>query len=214
VPGLKFINELKQVTYNYDIHKQNEMLGVKDNGDWKGKYDIEKVTFTGFIAQEVDASAKQIGYDFSGVDKSEKLLGLRYSEFVVPLVKAVQELDVKTKEIETLKNEIEAIKSVLSPEQKSKLSNIHTETGAALYQNNPNPFNEKTTISYTIPANSSNAVIKIYSLEGAEINSIAISTKGAGQSEIKAGTLAAGTYTYMLIVDGKTLDSKQMVLTK
>ncbi|MEO5570998.1 MAG: tail fiber domain-containing protein [Bacteroidia bacterium] len=215
VPGLKFINELKPVTYNYDIHKQNELLGVKDNGDWAGKYDIEKTTFTGFLAQEVDEAAKKIEYDFSGVDKSEKLLGLRYSEFVVPLVKAVQELDAKTKEIEILKNEIEAIKSVLSPEQKSKLSNIHvSETVAVLFQNNPNPFSEKTTISYTIPANSSNAVLKIYSLEGAELNSIAIATKGSGQSEIKAGTLAAGTYTYMLVVDGKTLDTKQMVLTK
>ena len=37
-----------------------------------------------------------MGYDFSGVDapKNDKdIYGLRYSEFVVPLVKAVQELN-------------------------------------------------------------------------------------------------------------------------
>ena len=50
---------------------------------------------TGFIAQEVEAAAKKLGFDFSGVDapKNENdYYGLRYAEFVVPLVKAVQEL--------------------------------------------------------------------------------------------------------------------------
>jgi len=35
-----------------------------------------------------------VGYEFSGVDKPEtegSVMGLRYSEFVVPLVKAMQE---------------------------------------------------------------------------------------------------------------------------
>ena len=57
----------------------------------------QKIVCTGFIAQDVEASAKKIGYDFDGVDaaKNDKdLYGLRYSEFVVPLVKAVQELSV------------------------------------------------------------------------------------------------------------------------
>ena len=52
------------------------------------------IRYTGFIAQEVDSAAKAVGYDFSGVDKvtdSDRMLGLRYAEFVVPLVKAVQE---------------------------------------------------------------------------------------------------------------------------
>jgi phage regulator Rha-like protein len=43
----------------------------------------------------VEAVAHKIGYDFSGVDapKNEKdYYGLRYAEFVVPLVKATQEM--------------------------------------------------------------------------------------------------------------------------
>ena len=50
---------------------------------------------TGFIAQEVEAAAQSVGFNFSGVDgpKNEHdYYGLRYAEFVVPLVKAVQEL--------------------------------------------------------------------------------------------------------------------------
>jgi hypothetical protein len=53
------------------------------------------ITYTGFIAQEVEKAANSIGFDFSGVDKSEEAAGapqgLRYASFVVPLVKAVQE---------------------------------------------------------------------------------------------------------------------------
>ena len=54
-------------------------------------------TTSGFIAQEVEAAAQNIGFQFSGVDipQSEHgCYGLRYGEFVVPLVKAVQEQQV------------------------------------------------------------------------------------------------------------------------
>ena len=54
----------------------------------------EKIIYSGFIAQEVEKAAREAGYDFSGVDKpkNEKdLYGLRYADFVVPLVKAIQE---------------------------------------------------------------------------------------------------------------------------
>jgi hypothetical protein len=46
---------------------------------------------------------QRLGFDFSGVEKpkNEKdLYGLRYAEFVVPLVKAVQELDEKCRKSE------------------------------------------------------------------------------------------------------------------
>ena len=54
----------------------------------------EQLVQSGFIAQEVEAAAKSLGYNFSGIDRprNEKdLYGLRYAEFVVPLVKAMQE---------------------------------------------------------------------------------------------------------------------------
>ena len=51
----------------------------------------EKIIFSGFVAQEVEKAAKEVNYDFSGVDKPGRengLYGLSYAEFVVPLVKA------------------------------------------------------------------------------------------------------------------------------
>ena len=99
VPGLKFLKLLHPVTYHYDIKKENQLIAGKDKrNDWPGKYNIEKIAFSGFIAQQVDAAAKNIGYDFSGVDKNGNIWGLRYSEFVPSIVKSVQEVDNKVDE--------------------------------------------------------------------------------------------------------------------
>ena len=71
VPGLAFINKLRPVTYNLNIHKQNEMMykGKEKQEEWASKYDIEKIRMTGFIAQEVEKAAQEISYNFSGVEK-------------------------------------------------------------------------------------------------------------------------------------------------
>ncbi len=98
VKGLEFIMKLKPVTYNLDVRGINAFLGMdSDTIKFKGKYDQEKIRYSGFIAQEVEKAANSVGYDFSGVDKPKNdkdYYGLRYSEFVVPLVKAVQEQQV------------------------------------------------------------------------------------------------------------------------
>jgi hypothetical protein len=111
VPGLDFINLLRPVTYNLNIHHQNAMLKKDQAGlDWKGKYDIEKIRMTGFLAQDVEAAAQNAHYDFSGVQVPEnpnELYSLRYSDFVVPLVKSVQEINQKLEqEVSSLKSEI------------------------------------------------------------------------------------------------------------
>ncbi|HPB24968.1 MAG TPA: tail fiber domain-containing protein [Bacteroidales bacterium] len=115
VPGLEFINLLRPVTYNYNISKENELLGVKNKDTWPGMNDIQQIQFSGFLAQEVNTAAEKVGYQFSGVDKSTKLMGLRYAEFVVPLVKAVQELSAENdnlrKTVEILSKKVEALEN-------------------------------------------------------------------------------------------------------
>ena len=88
----------------------------KSNADWDGKYDIEKQRVTGFIAQEVEQAARQCGYDFHGISKPRNqngLYSLNYAEFVVPLVKAVQEqqqqIDAQQKQIDDLKALVQSL---------------------------------------------------------------------------------------------------------
>ncbi len=100
IPGLAFIKQLRPVSYQLNREKIHAFTGVtarqnelqKQNPGLKcltgEKY--SQVT-TGFIAQEVEAAAQSVGFNFSGVDtpKNENdYYGLRYAEFVVPLVKA------------------------------------------------------------------------------------------------------------------------------
>jgi len=94
VQGLEFIAKLRPVTYNYSLDKIDNWQKAKPTTN---AYNTANTTtrFSGFLAQEVLKTSKETGYEFSGVDIPENdkaLYGIRYAEFVVPLVKAVQEL--------------------------------------------------------------------------------------------------------------------------
>ena len=117
VPGLAFIKQLKPVTYHYDIHGMNKYMDIKQadknmQQDEQAVADKERKLYTGFVAQDVEAAAKKLNYDFSGVyhpQNDKDLYGLRYADFVVPLVKAVQELskmnDSKDAKIDSLQQQ-------------------------------------------------------------------------------------------------------------
>lgn len=106
IPGLAFIMALQPVSYNYDLVKEMEILGVDESLNSESSNNVSKTLYTGFLAQDVDSVAQVIGYDFSGIDKSGSLWGLRYAEFVVPIVKAVQE---QQKIIENQQNTIDLL---------------------------------------------------------------------------------------------------------
>ena len=99
VPGLEFILKLSPVTYHLDVDGIIKALGKAGNDFNTNEQEaslqkIKTILFSGFIAQDVEKTAKEMGYDFNGVDAPKNpndFYGLRYAEFVVPLVQAVQE---------------------------------------------------------------------------------------------------------------------------
>lgn len=108
VPGLAFITKLKPVTYKVDHKKLNSFLKI----EYPKMYNINNTTIqTGFLAQDVATSASEINYSFSGVtipeNPNKDHYGIKYAEFVAPLVRAVQELNEK---IATLEKEIKQLK--------------------------------------------------------------------------------------------------------
>jgi len=120
VKGLEFINRLHPVTYFRSIKAMAQVTGDKEAEDYPEKYDIEKIKFSGFLAQEVEQAAKESGYDFNGITvpkKSNQLYSLSYEVFVVPLVKAVQEqqkiIEEQNKKIDMLLKELQKIKDKL-----------------------------------------------------------------------------------------------------
>jgi hypothetical protein len=90
IPGLSFVMNLRPVSYELDRSKISTHLGECANSEFK----MNSSRMSGFIAQEVEATATKIGYQFSGIDVpkgTNDMYALRYAEFTVPLVKAVQE---------------------------------------------------------------------------------------------------------------------------
>lgn len=106
VPGLAFINLLRPVTYQMDMEKEFAIRGDTIPAGLAAALAMKKdLRYSGFIAQEVEQVAQQLGYEFSGVEApadSSHLYGLRYAEFVVPLTKAVQELSEQVEQQERL----------------------------------------------------------------------------------------------------------------
>ncbi len=238
VPGLTFINKLQPITYNLNLDAADKIIQPPVHKDKDGKLiatsalDMsartakQQVIYTGFIAQDVETAAKSLNYDFSGVDapkNSKDLYGLRYAEFAVPLVKAVQELSAQNdslkqtnvslqsqiNELKTMMQQVLAVKSdVTIPVQNISL------TSASLQQNTPNPYNQSTAIHYSVPATFTSAQILITDNTGKTLKQIPVTTTGAGTVNINAGSLSAGIYSYSLIVDGAVIDTKKMILAK
>jgi hypothetical protein len=122
-------------------------------------------------------------------------------------------IDAQQKQINELQKQIDGLKAIvlhsnLQPELNIKI------TGASLVQNIPNPFNHTTTINYTLPEKYSSAKIIITDKSGKTLKEVNVSGSGKGSLNINASTFSSGAYQYSLIVDGKLIDTKQMVLQK
>ncbi|MAX70723.1 MAG: hypothetical protein CMC76_06415 [Flavobacteriaceae bacterium] len=126
IVGLEFIKKLRPVSYNYDM---DAIARFENTPDSLRIREAEKLKTqeiqTGFIAQEVEQAAQAVGFDFHGVVKPYDENGtyaLRYAEFVVPLVKAMQEqqevIETQNQELKSLREEIEAIKTLLKENYK------------------------------------------------------------------------------------------------
>jgi trimeric autotransporter adhesin len=118
VPGLAFINRLEPVTYTLDLSgiesrlEANQRSIKRVNGrlspdpiENPAMQENSRIVHTGFIAQDVEKAAQSLNYAFSGVDKpkddQQSFYGLRYSDFVAPLVKALQELSTQNDSLKT-----------------------------------------------------------------------------------------------------------------
>ena len=255
VPGLAFINQLQPVMYNFDLNAIDELQKSDDPKinafrdsvlmarspeekeiETKARVNKEKIVYSGFIAQDVEVAARSVGYDFSGVDAPENgkgVYGLRYAEFVVPLVKAVQELSEQNERLmEAMKEQqgiIDELKQNIERlEENTLVINLRSDTGentvtdlsdtaieqCKLYQNAPNPFSVNTEIKYFLTTGIANAKLYIYDMQGKQIKSLPIIQRGEGLIQIQGSELSAGMYIYTLIADNKVVDTKRMILTE
>ena len=127
--GIDFINKLKPVSYKWKdipaiLYGEDDLEGGSKQGDIKVQEQIHKRTHYGLIAQDVKTTLDELGIDtvdFAGygdgkakLDADGNKIGedgdcaLRYTEFISPLIKAIQELSAKNDALEARVTALEA----------------------------------------------------------------------------------------------------------
>jgi hypothetical protein len=213
--------ELNGITPQSNVGEIREIAPQFSAEEIMAKGEAAKIVHSGFVAQEVEKAAKELDYEFSGVDRPKNggdFYGLRYAEFVVPLVKAVQELDAKDQKLEEankkLKEEIALLRQMVI-ELKNGTTNANLSGSSSfIEQNVPNPFRNNTTIRYHIPTSCASAKLTFINVKGQIIKVIPITNRGIGQINLNSNSLPVGEYNYSLSVDGKQVDTKKLVVAR
>ena len=216
--ALMTISELKGVKYYYD-QEANPNKNFTDRLQY------------GVIAQDIENVLPELVYT-----NNQGYKAVNYTGFIPFLIEAVKEQQTvidqqnekiealeagnnSNNELEDLRNELEALKELIAETNNGiTLNSIDiwlNEEGKTIYlgQNQPNPFNERTSISYYIPNSVNNARIEIYNMHG-ELMKSELIERGQGMINIYGENLSQGMYTYSLIADGELIETKKMLIAK
>ena len=134
-------------------------------------------------------------------------LGINYIELVPILIRSIQELK---QELDDVKGGSE-YKTRSVGEESADLSTA--TTGNVLYQNTPNPFKEQTTIRFRLADDATNAAICIFDMSGKMLKKLPVSS-GMTRVTINGWELGEGLYLYSLVVNGREIDTRRMILSK
>ena len=124
------------------------------------------------------------------------------------LVKSINEL---SEELEELKGHY-SNKARAQAETTSIEDNISAVDMVRMDQNKPNPFSESTVIGLNIPEKTQKANIFIYDLSGKQIQNVMVTERGETNITVYAKDLNAGMYIYTLVVDGKVVVTRRMMM--
>ena len=130
---------------------------------------------------------------------------INYMEMIPLLVQCINELST---EVEALKEEYE---KPMSRSTTSVSSNI--KDNCVLLQNTPNPFTERTEIRFSLPDDARDAYIYIFDMTGKMLRQIPVDSSMQSVA-INGYELSAGIYLYSLVINGKEIDTKRMILSK
>ena len=91
---------------------------------------------------------------------------------------------------------------------------LAAEDMGPLLANYPNPFSQKTTLTFQLPISARQCLIQIHTLRGELVRSIDVSGNREGRYQLSQDNLTAGIYIYSLVVDGEPKASKRLIVTK
>ena len=157
-------------------------------------------------------SAEQLEKVFPDLvyEQEDGTKAINYVEMIPLLVQTINELQDR---LATLEND-ETPKSRIANETSNVTSPANTPAVVAkLAQNTPNPFTERTTIRFTLPEDVQNAYIYIFDMTGKMQKQLPVDASMQSIT-INGYELSAGMYIYSLVVNGKEVDTKRMILSR
>lgn len=233
--AMSLIDQLQPRTFYFDTVGYNQFGFESDQQMGLIAQEVEAV-----LPSLVSSASTVPELDSNGVVVSPALdyKQVEYDELIPLLIAGIQEqqgeIDSKDSLINDLNDRLTQLENCLSnilpelcntnamaveetPEAiQQKLADIievelRNGQNIVLNQNVPNPFAERTVITYSVPETVGKAQIHFYDGQGALINTVEITERGDGQINVFASDLSSGVYTYSLVADGKVIATKRMV---
>ncbi len=229
------INLRKLNGVSYNLSKKESLTGnknlvktakISDTAKLTDKEQKTKAIFDAYQANVINAKSKHLGLIAQDLQKvypelvdkdSSGYYSVDYIGLIPVLIEALKELDLVVEAQNTQINDL-ITKLGNSTSKKVGANSTIEETNLLTYpvldQNIPNPFNTATTIGFYLPNSISTANIYVYDMNGVQLKSYSVAERGKGNVTIQGSEFSAGMYLYAMIVDGKVIDTKRMILTK
>ncbi|MBI3501334.1 MAG: tail fiber domain-containing protein [Bacteroidetes bacterium] len=218
--ALQIIAQLKPHSFNFDT-AQYSYMGLPSGKQY------------GIIAQEAESILPEIvhqsvfpemkDYNGNSLNPETHYKTVNYTALIPILIQAFKEERASK---DSLRNQLNALQAIVNNccSSNTKTTGNNSSTSQVdvnlaskkivLDQNSPNPFKENTTITYFIPKDANDVKIIFTDMSGEIIKEVAITEKGKGQLNVYASDLSSGIYTYSIVADGMTLDTKKMLKSK
>jgi hypothetical protein len=200
------LDKLLQINgQKYDFISQGTDT-IKDVNEKQRRLRLEKNRL-GFIAQDLEKIVPEAVFYF----KDEDRYYIDYNAVIPVIVEAMKE---QQQLIQDLKSKVASIEANCCNNNLKGALIAPSENKAQLDQNIPNPFSKETQIGCFIPEGSGSSVLYIYNMNGIQLQQYSINGKGEQSVTISGSSFEPGMYLYALVIDGREVDTKRMILTK
>lgn len=155
----------------------------------------------------VDPEELQKVYPGLVLEGQDGYLSVNYSELVPLLIRSIQALKLELDELKDVKG------NALKLHQSTGMSSATAGNDNILYQNSPNPFKDNTVIRFSLANDAHDAAVCIFDMTGKTLKRIPV-TAGMESVQVNGHDLGDGIFLYSLVVNGREIDTKRMVLSK
>lgn len=150
-------------------------------------------------------SADQLQKDFPDLvyEREDGSKAVNYIEMIPILIQTIKELNNR---ISLLEN------SSVTTVQRSVMDNNGGNT--RLYQNVPNPVIDFAMINVEIPRDVKQASLCFYDVNGVKVKTYNLAERGSFSFRVSASDFKYGLYMYALIIDGRVVETKRLIVNK